>query len=117
MNKVQTTMHCTGYSTSLPVSLAYALPVVGYAYMFMLLSMYYMKFATDTLFLEPAFIGLVFGLSRFWDAVTDPMAGYLSDRTQHKLGRRRSWILFSALPVGITFFAVFSPPNFLEGQG
>lgn len=94
--------------------LTYALPVVGFACMFMLFNMYYMKFATDTLLLAPGFVGAIFGIARLWDAVTDPVAGYLSDRTRHRLGRRRPWLLFSSLPIGLMFVAAFAPPASLS---
>lgn len=47
-------------------------------------------------------LGLSLGLATIartiyliWDAVNNPMAGYLSDRTRTRYGRRRPWIFFS----------------------
>ena len=51
---------------------------VGAGYMFCLVSLYIMKYATDVLLIAPASMGLIFGFSRFWDAISDPLAGYLS---------------------------------------
>jgi GPH family glycoside/pentoside/hexuronide:cation symporter len=46
-----------------------------------------------------------------WDAVNQPLFGYLSDRTNTKYGRRRPWI-YGAIPLFIlTFIMVFSPPH------
>ncbi len=95
--------------------LAFGAPAVGAGYMYLLLSLYVMKFATDVLLIAPAVMGLIFSASRIWDAVSDPLAGYLSDGTRSKLGRRRSWILASLVPIGLTFIMVFSPPASLEG--
>lgn len=89
---------------------AFNLPTVGVGYMFLLVNMYLMKFATDELLISPSAMGLIFGLSRIWDAVTDPVAGYLSDRTHSRLGRRRPWILASIVPVSLAFFMVWNPP-------
>ncbi len=100
----------SGAEISRATTFTYALPVTGYAFMYMLFTMYYMKFSTDTLLLAPAVVGAIFGLGRLWDAVTDPLAGYLSDITRHPMGRRRSWLLYSAVPIGITFVATFAPP-------
>lgn len=83
--------------------------------MSLLLSLYVMKFATDVLLIAPAVMGLIFSASRIWDAVSDPLAGYLSDRTRSPLGRRRSWIAASLIPLAATFIMVFSPPDSLEG--
>ena len=95
---------------------AYNVPTVGVGYMFLVVNMYMMKFATDELLIAPSTIGLIFGVSRIWDALTDPLAGYLSDRTRSRLGRRRPWILASIVPIGLAFYMVWSPPlAFTEG--
>jgi len=94
---------------------AFNLPTVGVGYMFLLVNMYLMKFATDELLISPSAMGMIFGLSRIWDAVTDPVAGYMSDRTQSRLGRRRPWILASIVPVSLAFFMIWNPPDGLEG--
>jgi len=94
---------------------AYGAPGVGAGYMYLLLSLYVMKFSTDVLLIAPAVMGFIFSASRVWDAISDPIAGYLSDRTRHPMGRRRIWLLASAVPVGAAFIMVFSPPDGLEG--
>lgn len=93
----------------------YALPTIGVGYMFLLVGLYLMKFATDVLLIAPAAMSAIFGLSRVWDAVSDPIAGYLSDRTGHRAGRRRPWLFASAIPIGAAFLMAFSPPRELEG--
>ena len=75
-----------------------------------------MKFSTDVLLIAPAVMGLIFSISRIWDAISDPIAGYLSDRTTFKFGRRRTWMLLSFIPISFGFYAVFSPPESLQGQ-
>ena len=45
-----------------------------------------MKFSTDVLLIAPAVMGAIFSISRIWDAISDPIAGYLSDRTTFKFG-------------------------------
>ncbi len=94
---------------------AYGAPAVGAGYMYLLLSLYMMKFATDVLLIAPAVMGIIYSASRIWDAVSDPLVGYLSDRTTTRLGRRRTWLLISSLPIAITFYMVFAPPQSLEG--
>jgi len=90
---------------------AYGAPGVGAGYMFLLLSLYVMKFSTDVLLIAPAAMGVIFSLSRVWDAVADPIVGYLSDRTKHPLGRRRIWMLASVVPISASFVMLFSPPT------
>ena len=93
----------------------YALPGAGIGFTWFLLSVYLMKFATDVLLIAPGVMGLLFGLSRIWDAVSDPLAGYLSDRTHSRLGRRRSWLLAAALPLAAGILMLWSPPASLSG--
>src|SRR5690606_35235757 len=62
--------------------LAYGAPAVGAGYMYLMLALYVMKFSTDVLLIAPAAMGLIFGISRIWDAISDPLVGYLSDRTR-----------------------------------
>ena len=71
--------------------LIYSSPVLGVFMATMLVNFYLLKFSTDVLLISPAVMGFLFGLSRIWDAVTDPLAGYFSDRTTMKAGRRRPW--------------------------
>ena len=82
--------------------------------MYLLLALYVMKFSTDVLLIAPAVMGLIFSVSRIWDAISDPLVGYLSDRTGLSLGRRRTWILVSLVPIAIGFYAVFAPPQGLS---
>lgn len=93
--------------------LAYGAPGVGAGYMYLLLGLYVMKFSTDVLLIAPAAMGMIFAASRIWDAISDPIVGYLSDRTQSRLGRRRTWLLASIMPIGAAFVMVFSPPDSL----
>jgi glycoside/pentoside/hexuronide:cation symporter, GPH family len=56
-----------------------------------------------------AAIGLV-NLLRWWfDAVTDPLVGYLSDRTVNRWGGRRAWVVMGALFSATAAFFLFQP--------
>jgi GPH family glycoside/pentoside/hexuronide:cation symporter len=96
---------------------AYSAPTVGVGYMYLLIGLYIMKFSTDVLLISPAVMGTIFGVSRVWDAISDPLVGYFSDKTQSSMGRRRSWLLWSTLPIAGMFIMVFSPPASLSGIG
>lgn len=94
---------------------AYCLPTLGVNFSLVLTMAYVAKYATDVLLIAPATMGLIFGLSRIWDAVTDPVIGYWSDGTKAKMGRRRPWILASGLPLALFGLALWAPPRGLEG--
>ncbi len=99
----------TDPSRSLRATLSYGLPGVAIGFTYMLNQLYLMKFTTDVLLIAPAVMGLILAASRIWDAVFDPMVGYLSDITRHRIGRRRIWILLGSLPLGLSFVATFVP--------
>ena len=101
---------------TLGTTIAYGMPGLGAGYMYLLMSLYVMKFSTDVLLIAPAVMGVIFSISRIWDAISDPIAGYLSDRTTFKFGRRRTWMLISFIPISFGFLAVFSPPESMQGQ-
>lgn len=63
----------------------------------------------------PAAMALMLLLSRVFDAFTDPVMGMLSDRTRSRWGRYRPYILFGALPFGLTGFAIFAAPDMSPG--
>jgi glycoside/pentoside/hexuronide:cation symporter, GPH family len=74
------------------------------------IQIYYLSFASEVLLIAPAATGLVIGFSKLWDALSDPLAGYWSDRTRTRFGRRRPWIGAAALPFAAFSFALWSPP-------
>jgi len=74
-------------------------------------------FGTFTLFyfnqvlqISAALTGLALGIALFCDAITDPLAGSISDRLQTRWGRRHPMIALSAVPLGLCVVALFNPP-------
>ena len=106
-----------GQRLSRSVMVIYSLPSLGLGATGLVFSIYLMKFATDVLLIAPAMMGGLLAVSRLWDAFSDPMAGYWSDRTRLPMGRRRSWMLFAAIPVCIGIIMMWSPPISLSGIG
>lgn len=75
--------------------------------------------AVNLNFLYTDYVGLGAGLvawslllARLFDAITDPVMGYLSDRTNSRWGRRRPFFIGAAIPLGIAFYYLFSPRAF-----
>ncbi len=50
-----------------------------------------------------------------WDAINDPQFGSLSDRTHSRWGRRKPYMLRSAIPFGLTIWLLYSVPPRLTG--
>ena len=65
--------------------------------------------------LPPDTIGWVLGLMRLWDAITDPVMGYISDNWKGKFGRRKPFILLGAILMAITYPLIwFASPDWTE---
>lgn len=53
--------------------------------------------------IDPAMAGLLAAIPRFFDALTDPIMGFISDNTNSRWGRRRPYIFIGAILCGILF--------------
>ena len=51
--------------------------------------------------------GVLFFLPRVFDAVTDPIMGFISDNTRSKWGRRRHYVFIGALIMGLSFIIMW----------
>ena len=58
--------------------------------------------------------GVAMGIALVFDAITDPLAGSLSDNWRSKWGRRHPFMYVSAVPLAIAFYFLFSPPELSE---
>lgn len=57
--------------------------------------------------MDPFLAGLLGGLPRFFDALTDPIMGYLSDNTTSRYGRRKPYIFIGAILSGAFFMILW----------
>ncbi len=72
-------------------------------------------FYADVIMVAPAIVGAAVFIGKVWDAVTDPAMGYFSDTTRSRWGRRRPYVLLSAVPMGVCYYFLFSPPALQGG--
>lgn len=77
---------------------------------FLPLGVYLPPFYAQTLGLGLGTVGVVFMLSRLWNALCDPVIGVLSDHTTSRFGRRKPWIAFGSLIFVGGVAAVYWPP-------
>ncbi|MBW4649344.1 MAG: MFS transporter [Kastovskya adunca ATA6-11-RM4] len=95
--------------------LAYGAGDMGAAITANILAFYLPIFLTDIASLGAGLAASLLLLSKIWDAVNDPMVGVLSDRTSSKRwGRRLPWMLYGAIPFGITFVLQWIVPDFSQ---
>ena len=95
--------------------LSYATAFLGYGMLDLPLTVLLNFFYADVVKLAPQLVGRGLLIGNLWDAVTDPTMGHISDRTRTAMGRRRPYLLAAAVPLGVTFFMMWTPvaPNHL----
>jgi glycoside/pentoside/hexuronide:cation symporter, GPH family len=101
---------------SLKTKLGYGICDLGGNLFFTMMGFYLLYFMTDIVGLAAGLAGTAIAIGKFWDAVTDPAVGYLSDRTRTRWGRRRPWIFWGAITLLFTMAFQFMNPG-LHGQG
>ena len=77
-----------------------------------ILMFFQLYFLTDVAQLRPDLAGWAVGIGKVWDAVNDPLFGLVSDRIRTRWGRRRVFLLFGAVPLGLTFMLMWLVPPF-----
>ena len=97
--------------------LAYGSGDMGPAITANVLAFFLLYFFTNVAGLPAGLAGSILAIGKIGDAINDPIAGILSDRTRTKWGRRIPWMLFGAIPFGIFFFLQWLVPNFSEDPG
>lgn len=94
-----------------PGRLAYAAPAFALAAVGIPIYVHLPKFYTDVIGVPVGVVGFLLMISRVFDGVIDPFAGWLSDRTHTRWGRRRPWIAGAALPLAVALYLLFTPPT------
>ncbi|TFG14959.1 MAG: MFS transporter [Promethearchaeota archaeon] len=70
-------------------------------------------FYENILFLDIVLIGIAFSIFGIWNAINDPLIGYISDkktRFTERYGRRLPWFLASAIPCCLFYLLIFTVP-------
>ena len=91
---------------------SYAVGDFGINLYFMSAMAFLLFFYTDVYGLSAAVAGGVFLVARTVDAVTDPVMGFIADRTHSRWGKFRPYLLFGPLPLGLITVAMFTVPGF-----
>ncbi len=99
----------------LPVSLklAYGAPAFAGAAMAIPIIVLMPRFYSDVVLAPLGYIAIAVALARSFDALTDPLMGWISDRTRTRWGRRKPYIAFGVPFTALVFFLLFSPPEHL----
>ncbi|MBI9086365.1 MAG: MFS transporter [Desulfobacterales bacterium] len=94
---------------SLKTKLGYGIGDLAANLVFQSILIYLLFYFTDVFGISPSVAGLVFFLSKIWDGISDPLMGYMADRTRTRWGSKRPFLLVGAIPLGLSFFLLFTP--------
>jgi GPH family glycoside/pentoside/hexuronide:cation symporter len=100
----------------LGIKLAYGMPNLAGAAMVIPIAIHMNIFYSDVVLLPLGYIALAVAMARAFDAITDPLMGWISDRTRTRWGRRRPWMFIGAPLCAVAFVLLFSPPEHLAGS-
>ncbi|MDJ0662446.1 MAG: MFS transporter [Crocosphaera sp.] len=78
-----------------------------------ILVFFFLFFLTDIAGLKPGLAGIIVMIGKIWDAINDPLIGWLSDRTRSRFGRRYPWMILGSIPLGLSCVLLWtiSPSN------
>jgi Na+/melibiose symporter-like transporter len=94
----------------------YGLGDVSGSIKMVLFGLFVLFFYTTVMGLPATWVGIAGLIGLVWDAIIDPYIGQLSDRIGTGLGRRHSFMLVGAVVMGVSAWALFSPPRGLPPE-
>ena len=95
--------------------IGYGLGDMAANFIFQTMVMFQLAFYTDTFGIAAAAAGTLLVVVRVFDAAFDPVMGIIADRTNTRWGKFRPWILWTAVPFGLTAFLTFVTPDLSPG--
>ena len=97
----------------LPLStkICYGIGAIAYGVKDNAFAVFLLFFYSRVIGLPAEQVGLAIMLVLIIDAISDPMVGHLSDNLHSRWGRRHPFMYFSALPVAVSFFFLWNPPD------
>lgn len=109
-------------STTLPKlsfneKLAYGLGDVGNALAVSSISFWLLIYLTDVAGLGAFLAGIAMMIGRAWDALADPVVGWITDNTNTRWGKRRPFLLFGAIPYAFCYSLLWMVPAFQSELG
>lgn len=95
----------------------YSLGDAGANFVFQMMIVFQTAFYTDVMGIGAAAVGWMLLLVRFSDAITDPIMGMIADRTNTRWGKFRPWLIWSAIPFALLFWAAYTVPEGMSSNG
>lgn len=96
--------------TSIFEKVSYGMGDVACNVVFALTSGLVTYFYTNVMSVSAAMVGMIMLFSRVFDGLSDVVIGLIMDKVHSKHGRGRVWVLWMAIPYGVTAVALFCLP-------
>lgn len=101
---------------STKTKILYGVADLGIALLTASIQFFLLFYYTDIAGIDPGLAGTALLVGKLtWDAINDPVFGYLSDRTRSRWGRRKPYMLLGAIPFGLSIWLLYSLPPGLMG--
>lgn len=96
--------------------MAYCIGALGQGMVYGIMSSYISDFYLNVLKVTPIFVLLLMLFARIWDAINDPIMGYIMDHANPKKGKMKPYLLYTPIPVAILTLLLFTSPNLADSQ-
>ncbi len=100
---------------NISTKLLYLFGDIGISMYIAAVAFFILFFYADVAKIDPALVGTVLLMGKLWDAVNDPLFGWLTDRTKSRFGRRKIYLFLGTVPLALSFLLLWSIPESLSG--
>ena len=91
--------------------IGYTFGDIGGSFVNIFVDSFFLTFCTYVLGISAGWMAGLFLVARLWDAINDPIMGYIVDRSSFKNGKMRPYLIFTPIPIAILTVLLFYAPN------